>query len=65
MRTNPFFAFILPRVVSHVLPGHNPSHVADPAWVREWIALYDQGEKGLAKLDTTKMHLSPAGMFPR
>jgi len=38
--------------------------VVDPAWMQEWIALYDQGEQRLLKLDTTKMQLSPAAMLP-
>jgi predicted metal-dependent hydrolase len=56
------FASALPGIVRHALPWHHPSHVADPAWMREWVALYDKGEKGLTKLDTTKLSLSPAGM---
>ncbi len=58
------FASALPGIVRHALPGHHPSHVPDPAWMREWIALYDNGEKGLTKLDTAKMQLSPAAMLP-
>lgn len=59
-----FFALLMPRLIKHALPGHDPVKVADPAWMREWVALYDQGEKGLLKLDTTKIHLSPAAMLP-
>jgi predicted metal-dependent hydrolase len=58
------FASALPGIIRHALPWHHPSHVADPAWMREWVALYDKGETGLAKLDTTKLPLSPAGMLP-
>ncbi|MGH7960458.1 MAG: metal-dependent hydrolase [Candidatus Binatia bacterium] len=55
---------LLPYVFRHALPWHHPSKVADPAWMQEWVALYDQEEQGLTKLDTTKMALSPAGMLP-
>lgn len=58
------FAVLLPRIVLHAMPWHHPSKVTDPAWMREWVALYDEGEQGLAKLDTRKMELSPAGMLP-
>ena len=57
-------ARMLPQVVKHALPGHSPAKVVDPAWMQEWIALYDQGEQRLLKLDTTKMQLSPAAMLP-
>jgi len=39
-------------------------HPADPAWMREWVALYDKGERGLAKLETSKLPQSPTGMLP-
>lgn len=58
------FVSFLPRALRYALPGHHPSHVADPAWMREWVALYDKGEKGLSKLNTAKMQLSPAAMLP-
>lgn len=57
-------AHLLPQVFLHALPWHDPSKVADPAWMLEWVALYDQGEQGLLKLDTAKMQLSPAAMLP-
>ncbi|MGH7962031.1 MAG: metal-dependent hydrolase [Candidatus Binatia bacterium] len=55
---------MLPQVFLHALPGHDPAKIADPAWMQEWVALYDKGEQGLLKLDTTKVHLSPAAMLP-
>jgi len=58
------FGAALPGILRHALPWHHPSRVADPAWMREWVALYDKGEKGLAKLDATKLAQSPAGMLP-
>jgi uncharacterized protein len=58
------FAYLLPRLVLHGLPSHHPSHIADPAWMKEWVALYNKGEQGLLKLDTKKMQMSPVGMVP-
>jgi predicted metal-dependent hydrolase len=58
------FASALPGILRHALPWHHPSRVADPAWMREWVALYDEGEKGLAKLDTSRLPLSPKAMLP-
>jgi hypothetical protein len=58
------FASALPGIIRHALPWHHPSHVADPTWMREWVALYDQGEKDLTKLDTAKLQLSPTEMAP-
>jgi predicted metal-dependent hydrolase len=59
-----FFAASLPGILRHALPWHHPSHVANPQWMREWVALHDTGERGLAKLDTRKLQQSPAGMVP-
>jgi hypothetical protein len=59
-----FFTSAMPGILRHALPWHHPSHVADPAWMKEWVALFDQGEMGLAKLDTSKLAQSPAGMLP-
>jgi predicted metal-dependent hydrolase len=58
------FVSFLPRALRYALPGHHPSQVVDPAWMREWVALYDKGENGLTKLDTAKMHRSPEAMMP-
>jgi len=58
------FASALPGILRHALPWHHPSRVADPAWMREWVALYDKGERGLAKLETSKLPQSPTGMLP-
>jgi len=58
------FGAALPGILRHALPWHHPSRVADPAWMREWVALYDRGEKGLAKLDASKLEQSPTGMLP-
>lgn len=58
------WSYMLPRIIRYALPGHHPSQVADPAWMQEWVALYDQGEKGLLTLDTTKIRMTPAGMLP-
>jgi uncharacterized protein len=57
------FGGALSGILKHALPWHHPSHVANPAWIREWVALYDTGEEGLAKLDTTKLSLSPREML--
>lgn len=58
------FGAALPGILRHALPWHHPSRVSDPAWMKEWVALYDKGEMGLAKLDTTKLQLSPQAMLP-
>lgn len=48
-----------PRLLESVSPWHDPARVADPPWIREWIALYERGEPGLLRLDTTRIHLMP------
>ena len=58
------FVSFLPRTIRYALPRHHPSDVVNPAWMQEWVALYDSGEQGLTKLDTTKMPLSPQEMLP-
>ncbi len=58
------FVSFLPRTIRYAMPGHHPSHIANPEWMQEWVALFDQGETGLTELDTTKMALSPKGMLP-
>jgi len=30
-----FFALLLPHLLKHALPGHDPAQVADPAWMQE------------------------------
>ena len=62
----PFRLFVsfLPRTLRYALPGHHPSDVVNPAWMQEWVALYDSGEQGLTKFDTTKRPLSPQEMLP-
>lgn len=58
------FVSFLPRTILYALPGHHPSHVVNPDWMQEWVALYDKGEPGLTQLDTSKMLLSPEAMLP-
>lgn len=58
------FLSFLPRTIRYAIPGHHPSQVANPEWMKEWVALFDKGEVGLTKLDTTKMSLSPKEMLP-
>ncbi|MGH8010736.1 MAG: metal-dependent hydrolase [Candidatus Binatia bacterium] len=58
------FGYLLWRLMLHAMPWHHPSQVTDPAWMREWVTLYDKGEQGLLKLNTAKMQMSPAGMLP-
>jgi len=48
---------LIPRLVQYAMPWHHPSHVPDPAWAKEWVELYEQGQKGLLKLDTSKLSL--------
>lgn len=60
-----FWSRMLPHILRCALPWHHPSHLADPAWMREWVTRYDQGEKELLMLDTTKLHLaSPVALLP-
>jgi len=59
-----FFGSALPGILRHALPWHHPSQVADPKWMREWVALYERGEAGVAKLDTSRLEQSPAAMLP-
>jgi predicted metal-dependent hydrolase len=51
-----------PRILESVLPWHDPGRVADPAWIREWVDLYERGEAGLTRLDTHRIHLTPAAL---
>jgi hypothetical protein len=51
-----------PRLLESVLPWHDPARIADPPWIREWITLYERGEPGLTRLDTSRMALGPAAM---
>lgn len=49
------FKRTLPWFVEALSPWHDPRRSTDPTWVREWIALYDQGETRLTRLDTTRL----------
>ena len=51
-----------PRILESMLPWHDPGRVADPAWIREWVDLYERGEAGLTHLDTHRIHLTPAAL---
>ncbi|MGH8006918.1 MAG: metal-dependent hydrolase [Candidatus Binatia bacterium] len=59
-----FWSSMLPHIARCALPWHHPSKVADPAWMREWVTRYDQGEKELLTLDTTKLQLSSPVPLP-
>lgn len=59
-----FWSRMLPHIVRCAMPWHHPSRVADPAWMREWVTRYDQGEKELLTLDTTKLDLSSPVPLP-
>lgn len=54
----------LPRTIRYALPGHHPSKVEDPAWMKEWVELFDRGETGLLCLDMTQARRFPAEMIP-
>jgi predicted metal-dependent hydrolase len=56
------FGGMAPILLESLSPWHDPGRVADPAWMREWVELYARGEPGLARLDTRRVHLSPAAM---
>lgn len=55
---------VLTRAKGGVEHNEPQAHVANPEWMQEWVALYDTGETGLTKLDTTKVALSPTAMLP-
>jgi predicted metal-dependent hydrolase len=52
----------LPRLLESISPWHDPARIADPAWNREWVELYERGEAGLTRLDTRRIHLMPAAL---
>jgi len=54
------FAATLPRILESLLPSHDPARIPDPAWMREWVELYERGEPGLLRLDTRRIALFPA-----
>ncbi|MES1945243.1 hypothetical protein PC39_14037 [Salinisphaera sp. PC39] len=49
----------LPKILHGALPWHRPERVPDPAWVDEWVALYDADAGGVALLDTSRMARGP------
>ena len=51
-----------PRLLESLLPWHDPGRVVDPPWIREWVDLYERGEPGLTRLDTRRIHLTPAAL---
>lgn len=53
----------VPRILESVLKWHDPARIADPAWIREWIALYERGEPGLLRLDTRRIGAMPAALI--
>lgn len=56
------FAWSLPKILHGALPWHRPERVADPAWVRQWAALYDEDAGGVALLDTTRINANPTAL---
>ncbi len=54
------FRAFLPKTFVSALPGHHPSKIEDPEFMREWVDLYDRGEQGLLRLDTR----DPRRMLP-
>jgi predicted metal-dependent hydrolase len=57
------FAYIMPRALWSALPWHDPRRIQDPPWIRDWVALYDEGEGGLVRLDTQHIDQTPSQMF--
>lgn len=57
------FVSMAPRILESLLPWHDPRRIPDPAWSEDWVALYDEGEGGLVRLDTRRIHLTPSQMF--
>jgi uncharacterized protein len=57
------FGYLTPWILEAMLPWHRPQRFGDPAWAREWVALYDRGEERLVRLDTSRIHLTPGEML--
>lgn len=60
-RTGQFAAHVLPFLLRSALPGHDPAHESDPAWVHSWIEGYARkGDKTFVPLvDTSSADLPP------
>ncbi|TAM10623.1 MAG: metal-dependent hydrolase [Nevskiaceae bacterium] len=58
-RLGQFCWYVLPRMVCAALPGHDPRHVKDPQWVRDWIAGYAQAHPDSVPLVDTRDPLMP------
>lgn len=60
-----FFVYLLPRLLmKDAMPWHHPSRTPDPAWMKEWVAMFDKGEPGLAKLDTKNIGQPSPALAP-
>lgn len=57
------FAAMAPHILESLLPWHDPRRIEDPDWTRDWVALYDEGQGGLVRLDTRRIELKPSEMF--
>ena len=58
------FRSIVPRTIRYALPGHHPSHVRDPEWMREWVMLHERGEAGLTRLEMEEPQRPPSALLP-
>jgi len=57
------FGYCTPWLLEAMLPWHQPRRFRDPAWAREWVRLYDDGEARLVRLDTRRIDLGPGAML--
>lgn len=46
---------LVPDLVRHALPGHDPSKVPDPQWVREWTDAWRPNDPRLTRLPTAEI----------
>ncbi len=54
-----FFAYLLPRLLLYdAMPWHDPSRIPDPAWMKQWVAMFDEGDHGLDRVDTSRIERS-------
>jgi len=46
------FWWLTPKMARVLNPNYSPSKVEDPQWARDWVALHQQGDERLNRLDT-------------
>lgn len=46
------FWWLGPKIAKPFRPGYHPAEIDDPQWAKDWVALHEQGEERLNRLDT-------------